>query len=222
MSNNINAVIFDMDGVIFDSEKLVIECWKVVANKYNIPNIEDACYECFGLNRVVTRQKMLERYGEDFPYDDYKKEMSDLFHSRYGGGKLPKKKGIDELLCYLKSKSIKIGLASSTRSEVVNAELKDAGILEYFDAVIGGDMVVNSKPEPDIYLKACECLDVKLEESYGIEDSFNGVRALYRAGINGIMVPDLVEPNDEMKEITKIILPSLVEVKDYFIKILKN
>lgn len=217
MSHNIKAVIFDMDGVIFDSERLVIECWRVIADKYNIPDIEKACYECFGLNRIITREKMLQRYGEDFPYDIYKKEMSDLFHSRYGGGKLPQKIGIHELLKFLKSKSIKIGLASSTRSEVVKMELADGGLIDYFDVIIGGDMVVKSKPEPDIYLRACEELGVKPNEAYGIEDSFNGVRAVYRAGMNCIMVPDIVEADDEMKEISKIILPSLVEVKNYFI-----
>lgn len=221
MSAKIKAVIFDMDGVIFDSEKLVIECWKVVADKYQIPDIEEACYECFGLNRVITRQKMLERYGEQFPYDEYKKEMSDLFHSRYDGGRLPKKPGIEQLLDFLKSKSIKIGLASSTRSEVVKAELSDAGIIDYFDVIIGGDMVSKSKPEPDIYLEACRCLRVQPQEAYGIEDSYNGVRAVARAGMNGIMVPDLVDADDEMRKITKIILPSLVEVKDYFIDKLK-
>lgn len=218
MSYNTKAIVFDMDGVIFDSEKLVIECWKVIADKYNIPDIEKACYECFGLNRVITRDKMLNIYGEYFPYDDYKKEMSDLFHSRYGGGKLPKKKGIHELLEYLKSKSIRIALASSTRSEVVKAELRDGDLIDYFDVIIGGDMVEKSKPEPDIYLKACEKLGILPEEAYGIEDSYNGVRAVYRAGMKCIMVPDLVEPDDEMKKISKIILPSLFEVKDYFIE----
>ncbi len=220
MSHKIKAVIFDMDGVIFDSERLVIECWQEIADKYNIPDIEKACYECFGLNRIVTREKMLQIYGKDFPYDEYKKEMSDLFHSRYNNGRLPQKEGIKELLIYLKSKSIKIALASSTRSEIVKAELRDGGLIEYFDVIIGGDMVTKSKPEPDIYLKACDKLEILPYEAYGIEDSYNGVRAMYRAGINGIMVPDLVEADEEMREITRIILPSLVEVKNYFEEIL--
>ena len=110
------AVVFDMDGVIFDSEKLVVLCWQEIADKYGITNIAEACYECLGLNRVATKEKMLQRYGADFPYDTYKQEMSDLYHSRYSGGNLPLKPGVEELLAYLKQNRKKIALASSTRS----------------------------------------------------------------------------------------------------------
>lgn len=210
------AVVFDMDGVIFDSEKLVVLCWQEIADKYGIKNIAEACHECLGLNREATKEKMLQRYGVDFPYDTYKQEMSDLYHSRYSGGNLPLKPGVENLLIYLKQKQKKIALASSTRSQVVIAELRDAGILHFFDQVICGDMVKKSKPEPDIFLKACEKLSVEPEKAYAIEDSYNGIRAAHRAGLRAIMVPDMAEPTDEMMKITEIILPSLLEVKEYF------
>ena len=70
--DRIEAVVFDMDGVIFDSEKLVIDCWIPVAEKYHIPDIEAACHDCLGINAALTREKMKQRYGEDFPYDTYK------------------------------------------------------------------------------------------------------------------------------------------------------
>lgn len=208
-----DAVIFDMDGVIFDSERLVILCWKVVAEKYGIENIEEACRECLGLNREAAKEKMLLRYGADFPYDEYKKEMSDLFHSRYSGGRLPLKTGVVELLTYLKEQGIAVALASSTRSEVVLAELRDGGILPFFDKVICGDMVKRSKPAPDIYLKACEELQVEPERAYAIEDSYNGIRAAHSGGLRPIMVPDLAEPTEEMRELAEVILPDLVEVR---------
>ena len=88
-------------GVIFDSEIKVVECWKVIADKYGIADIESQCHACLGTTREMSRAIMLEHYGADFPYDIYKKEMSDLFHSRYGGGRLPKKAGAVELLQYL-------------------------------------------------------------------------------------------------------------------------
>lgn len=207
-----DAVIFDMDGVIFDSERLVILCWKVVAEQYGIENIEEACRECLGLNREAAKEKMLLRYGADFPYDEYKKEMSDLFHSRYSGGRLPLKTGVVELLTYLKEQEIAVALASSTRSEVVLAELRDGGILPFFDKVICGDMVKRSKPAPDIYLKACEELQVEPERAYAIEDSYNGIRAAHSGGLRPIMVPDLAEPTEEMRELAEVILPDLIEV----------
>ena len=214
MKQDYKAVVFDMDGVIFDSEKLVVLCWQEIADKYNIIGIEEQCRLCLGLNREAARQKMLEHYGLDFPYDTYKKEMSDLYHSRYSGGRLPMKPGVVELLSFLKGKGKKIALASSTRREVVLAELRDAGILDYFDKVICGDMVERSKPEPDIFLKACEELEVDVQDAYAIEDSYNGIRAAYRAGMMPIMVPDLAEPTEEMRQLAVVIMPSLLDMLD--------
>ncbi len=212
------AVVFDMDGVIFDSEAKVIECWQVVAEKYGIPDIEDACRHCLGLNRDATRDYMLGRYGQDFPYDEYKTEMSDLFHERYGDGKLPVKSGVRELLPWLKEHGIKIALASSTRRAIVEAELKAAGLYDYFDKVIGGDMVEKSKPAPDIFLKACNELCVEPCDAYAIEDSHNGVRSAQSAGLKCIMVPDLAPATDEMSELAEMVLPDLSAVMEHFAK----
>lgn len=211
----IKAVVFDMDGVIFDSEKCVLECWREVADRHNIPDIEEACRECLGINAAATRERMLKRYGEAFPYDEYKKESSALFHEKYDDGRLPKKPGVHELLEYLQQQKIKIALASSTRQEVVLQELRDGGLLNYFDKVVCGDMVKRSKPEPDIFLKACEELQVNPSDAYAVEDSYNGIRAAHAAGMRPIMVPDMAEPTEEMERLSEVVLPSLFEVKQY-------
>lgn len=215
MVKDFKAVVFDMDGVIFDSEVKVIECWKVIAEKYNIPDIEEACLECLGTNQVATKEKFLIRYGADFPYTEIKKEMSELFHSRYDKGRLPMKVGVVELLEFLKERGKKIALASSTRREVVTRELRDAGVLDYFDAVVCGDMVSRSKPEPDIFLKACEELKVSPSDAYAIEDSYNGIRAASRGELRPIMVPDLAPATEEMEKLSEVILENLLEVKEY-------
>lgn len=204
-----------MDGVIFDSEIKVVECWKVIADKYNIEDIEASCRDCLGLNREATKMYFKGKYGRDFPYDMYKSEMSNLFHERYGQGRLPKKPGVKELLEYLKGKDKRLALASSTRSEIVRQELSDGGLLDFFDVVVGGDMVAKSKPDPEIFLTACERLGVDAACAVGIEDSYNGIRALSAGGIRAIMVPDLAVPDDEMREKAEVILPDLIAVKEY-------
>ncbi len=209
------AMIFDMDGVIFDSETLVKICWKMVADKYGIPGIEEQCNRCLGTNMEESRRIMKEHYGQDFPYDEYKKEMSDLFHERADGGKLPQKPGVRELLQYLKEQGIRTAVASSTRSNLVIQELDEGGLLGFFDKVIGGEMVTRSKPAPDIFLHACEQLEVSPKEAYVVEDSFNGIRAASAAGIPAIMVPDQVQPDEEIREKAEIVLPSLNAVKEY-------
>lgn len=217
MNRNIlyKAVVFDMDGVIFDSERAVMQCWKEVASRHNIPDIEKAILACTGTTMVRTREIMLNLYGADFPYDEYARESSAIFHSRYDGGRLPMKQGVKELLTFLKERGKKIALASSTRQQVVTDELRDAGIIEYFDRIICGDMVSRSKPAPDIFLKACEALNISPSDSYAIEDSYNGIRAAHAGGLHPIMVPDLLPADEEMQSLAEIVLPSLTSVMEY-------
>ena len=213
-----DAVVFDMDGVIFDSERAVINCWKIIADKYEIPDIEESCIKCTGTTEKKTREIMLDRYGDDFPYDEYKKEALRIYHEKYDDGRLPVKKGVKDILEYLKSHNKKIALASSTRRQVVVQELKDAGFLDYFDELVCGDMVSRSKPEPDIFLKACEVLSVDPTKSYAIEDSYNGIRAAYAGKLMPIMVPDILQADDEMKNLADVILPDLNSVIEYLDK----
>lgn len=215
MQKSYQAVVFDMDGIIFDSERLIIECWQVIADKYGVPDIEAACRECLGVNAVETKEKFLNRYGRDFPYDAYKGEMSKLYHDNYDHGKLPLKVGVKELLQYLKEAGVKVALASSTRSVVVKQELTDAGIIEYFQVIIGGDMVTRSKPQPDIFLKACEELGVEPEEAFAIEDSYNGIRAAAAGKLRPLMVPDLMPPTEEMEQLAEKIFETLLDVRDF-------
>ena len=212
MNRNIlyKAVVFDMDGVIFDSERAVMQCWEEVASRHNIPNIEKAILACTGTTMVRTREIMLNLYGADFPYDEYARESSAIFHSRYDGGRLPMKPGVKELLTFLKEHDKKIALASSTRQQVVTDELRDAGVIEYFD-----DMLSRSKPAPDIFLKACEELNISPSDSYAIEDSYNGIRAAHAGGLHPIMVPDLLPADEEMQSLAEIVLPSLTSVMEY-------
>ena len=103
----------------------------------------------------------------------------------------------------------------STREVLVRSEISDGGLLGYFDQIIGGDMVERSKPEPDIFLEACRRLGTRPENCYVIEDSHNGIRAAYAAGMHPIMVPDLMEVTEEMKSLAEEILGSLCAVQEF-------
>ena len=209
------AVVFDMDGVIFDTERLVIEFWKEVAKKHNIPNVEHTCIQCLGTNRVRTREIFLENYGADFPFDPYRAEVTELFNTHYKGVPLPTKPGVRELLSYLQAQDIKVGLASSTAQHLVRDEIGTAGLLPYFQTLVCGDMVEHSKPAPDIFLKACEILNADPTKSIAIEDSFNGIRSAHCAGMTPIMVPDQVQPTDEIRTLAFHVMPSLLDVLNW-------
>lgn len=209
------AVVFDMDGVIFDTERLVIEFWKEVAKKHNIPNVEHTCIQCLGTNRVRTREIFLENYGADFPFDPYRAEVTELFNTHYKGVPLPTKPGVRELLSYLQEQDIKVGLASSTAQHLVRDEIGTAGLLPYFQTLVCGDMVEHSKPAPDIFLKACEILNADPTKSIAIKDSFNGIRSAHCAGMTPIMVPDQVQPTDEIRALAFHVMPSLLDVLNW-------
>ena len=215
MNKQVQAVIFDMDGVIFDSERLVIECWQVIADKYNIPDIVEICMRVQGNNRVETAKRFREKYGNDFPYEIYKNEVTALFRERYGNGKLPLKPGVVEVLTELKRKRVPLALASSTRTDIVKLELDEAHLLPYFDAVLGGDMAPRSKPEPDIFLAAAAALGAEPKCCYVLEDSYNGIRAAHRAGMHPVMIPDMQQPTEEIRGLAEVILDNLMEALEY-------
>ncbi len=215
MNQYMDAVIFDMDGVIFDSERLVLVCWEKVSEKYGIQGIEEVFIPCIGTNAEKTKEVVLDHYGQDFPFEEFRKEASVLFHEDVNRNGLPVKKGIRELLEYLKEREIPTAVASSTRLEVVTGELKQAGLYEYFKVVMGGDQLKRSKPEPDIYLMTCEKLGVNPGQAYAIEDSYNGIRSSYSAGMKPIMVPDMLPATEEMLQKSIVVLDDLLLVKDY-------
>jgi len=217
MGKQVQAVIFDMDGVIFDSERLVIECWEEVAAKHNIPDIVEICMRVQGNNREETGKRFREKYGKDFPYETYKKEVTALFLDRYGEGRLPMKPGVVEILKELRRNNIPLALASSTRSDIVKLEMAEANLLPYFDAVLGGDMVPHSKPEPDIFLAAAAALQVEPKCCYVLEDSHNGIRAAYRAGMHPIMVPDMQKPTEEIRGIAEAVAENLPAALEYLL-----
>lgn len=208
------AVIFDMDGIIFDTERLYIESWKAVAQEYDLNNVTDMAYRIIGVNDIMSRKVFTDYYQGTRDYDQCRKRVSEVFHSRYDG-KIPVKPGAHEILAFLRERNIPVALASSTRIETVQRELKEAGLYQAFDHIIGGDMIKQSKPAPDIFLAAAEKLQEAPENCYVLEDSHNGIRAAAAAGMHPIMVPDLLEVTEEMQELAETVCPTLYEAIDY-------
>ena len=212
------AVVFDMDGILFDTESLFIKCWVKLADEFKLKDIESALKECIGTNEEKTKEILKSHYGESFDLAYYHKKVRALFQEHITTYGMPMKVGVHELLEYLKEEGYKIGLASSTKVESVKSELKSAGIEHYFEVIIGGDMVKESKPKPEIYLLACQELGVNPKETIAIEDSLNGIRAAHAAGMKPIMVPDLIQPTKEIEVMLYQKFDSLIDVRDFLIK----
>ena len=215
MSGN-KAVLFDMDGVIFDSERAVLAVWRELAAELDLPGIGEVFLQCVGTNKRRTEEILLAAYPS-LDFRAFDGEVRRRFRARYDGGRLPVKPGTEQILRALRERKLPLALASSTDSAVVRRELEEAGLLGYFDAVIGGDQVHVSKPNPEIFLLAAQALDAAPEDCFVIEDSFNGIRAARAAGMHGVMVPDLLPPDGEMERLAEVILPDLAAAEEYII-----
>ena len=211
------AVLFDMDGVIFDSERAVLTVWREIAAELGLDGIGEVFIRCVGTNKRRTEEIFHEAYPT-LDFQSFDNEVRRRFRARYDGGRLPVKPGTEQILRALRERGIPLALASSTESGVVRRELEEAGLLRYFDAVLGGDQVHVSKPNPEIFLLAARALDRLPEDCFVIEDSFNGIRAARAAGMHPVMVPDLLPPDGEMEQLAEVILPDLAAAEQYIIE----
>lgn len=203
-----------MDGVIFDTERLYLESWLKVGKKYGLERVREMVFACIGVTVETTRRIAAEFYGNEFEYDKIRGEVMELVYDTIDSGGLGIKDGVFELLGFLKQNKVTAVIASSTRGDIVRRELKMMGLLDYFADITGGEEITNSKPAPDIFLLAAKKLGLDKKDMIVIEDSFNGVRAAYAAGIHTLMVPDLLPPDDEMRQKAEI-FASLTDVKAY-------
>lgn len=207
------AVLFDMDGVILDSEWPSMEAWKIIGHQRGLANIEQVMEECTGVNEAYTAAAMKRHYGESFDYLDFRRAVL-RERLRICGDVVPAKKGAREVLTWLRETGIPRALASSTRRELVEKELSDVGLLDFFDVLITGDMVAASKPAPDIFLTAARAVGREPRSCFVVEDSPNGIRAASAAGTHPILVPDRMAVTQEMRDQAEWICPSLIEVRN--------
>ena len=209
------AVIFDMDGLMIDSERVTYnEYVKKLAQLGHHDFTEELYRNCLGKNKQGICQVFIDHYGQDFPmtevWDDVHVWIDESLRQY-----VPKKKGLVELLEYLKANNYKTIVATSSGRARVDEILKNADLTKYFDDTICGDEVTHGKPHPEIFLTACQKLDVKPEEALVLEDSEAGILAAYDGHIDVICVPDMKYPEPQFVEKVTKIVDSLDEVIDY-------
>ncbi len=209
------AVIFDMDGLMIDSERVTYnEYVKKLAQLGHHDFTEELYRNCLGKNKQGICQVFIDHYGQDFPmtevWDDVHVWIDESLRQY-----VPKKKGLVELLEYLKANNYKTIVATSSGRARVDEILKNADLTKYFDDTICGDEVTHGKPHPEIFLTACQKLDVKPEEALVLEDSEAGILAAYDGRIDVICVPDMKYPEPQFVEKVIKIVDSLDEVIDY-------
>ena len=188
------GAVFDMDGLMIDSERLVYSIW----------------------------QEMLDEDGKEFNLDIFKKTIGlrredsyEYYRIRYfkriEKNGVPVKKGLYEIFDYLKSVGCKISLATSTSSQTALKIMKKINLYDKFDAFVCGDDVKNGKPDPEVFLIAAKKLGLEPVDCVAFEDSINGIKSAHAAGMTTVMVPDLSEPTDEIKPMIDFLCTDLSE-----------
>lgn len=207
----IKALLFDMDGLLLDSERGVQESWNVAGEALGYGKVGEHIYNTLGMNAAGRKEYFNNVFGTGFPYEEFQKLSRKAFFNVADQEGIPLKPGAKELIFYAKQMGYKVGLVTSSRKEYAVDVLKKAGIFSYFDGCIFGDMVSKSKPDPEIYEKGCKMLGEEPEWCVAFEDAPAGVMAASAAGIDVIMVPDLVQPDDAIRMRTWKVLDSLDE-----------
>jgi len=209
----IKAIAFDMDGLMFDTERLNIMAWDYVSRKYiGHPISNELLLQICGSNMADSRRAFQAAYGEDFDFEGYRKLKAEYIQQHIIKNGMPVKPGLKELLDYLKDQGYGMIVATSTISPITRFNLQSANLAEYFDEIVCGDMVSRGKPEPDIYLKACEVLGFPPEECMALEDSANGITSAFRAGLKPVMIPDLLPPSEKISRMLYARFDSLKDV----------
>ena len=214
----IKGVITDMDGVMLDTEKLYVRFWCEAARFYGFEMNTEHALGIRSLSRVFAIDRLQSWFGEKFDYDAVRNkrvELMDAFVSKNG---VEAKDGAERLLKWLKDNGYSVALATATPVARATEYLKYVGLLGYFDEIVSARQVAKGKPEPDIYLFAAEKLGLERSECLALEDSQNGVRSASAAGCKTVLVPDLDNPEKELKPL----LYKTAENLDKVIEILKK
>lgn len=208
----IKGVVFDMDGLMFDTETLTYELQKPILKEWGVDYTLDWYKQTVGKRIEDIIPLFRDLCGEDFDYEDFRVQCREAYQYYTDKNGVPIKDGLFELLDFLKSKGIKTALCTSTTKQSAARTLRISGTLPYFDELVCAEDVKRGKPYPDPFLKAAEKLGLKPENCLALEDSINGIKSAYTAGMITVMIPDLIEPTEEIKPMCYRIVPSLNEV----------
>lgn len=211
----IKGVIFDMDGLMFDTERLWDTLWEPACQALGVPMLEDT-ESFYASGRGLAGQYLQEHVHKYFPQVDPQKMLDKIWQigdERFAQG-VPCKPGLKELLALLEERGLPRIVASSSPRNMIEQNLQTTGTARYFHDIVCGADVEHSKPAPDIFLEAARRLGLDIRDCLVLEDSYNGVRAGHAAGAVTIMVPDLAQPDEEIRQLYTRCCHDLYEVRD--------
>ncbi|MDK1489750.1 HAD family phosphatase [Sinorhizobium sp. 7-81] len=208
-----SAVVFDMDGLIFDTEALYRDAVLAAALERGLDMPLPLYLSTIGLSGEATREFLGNHFGKDFNLEGFWTAATNHFHIM-AETQLRLKPGVIELLDILEDAGLPWAIATSSSHQSVQHHLAAHGLLKRFNTIIASGNYTHGKPHPEPFLRAADLLGVPPELCLALEDSHNGIRAACSAGMMTIMVPDLVEPTDDIRQLCLGVATDLHEVCD--------
>lgn len=206
------GAIFDMDGVLFDTERLYQETWREIASERGITLGDDFLMAISGTNGNCMKQ-VIQKYYHVSDGTAIMEECMERMKQKLTVH-VPVKKGVYEILEYFQKLGMRLTVASSSSAAQIEANLQKSGIRKYFSEIVSGAEVECGKPSPDIFLLAAKKIGCRPQECLVFEDSENGVKAGHLAGCFTIMIPDLMEPNEEIRALCSKVYPDFLKVRE--------
>jgi HAD superfamily hydrolase (TIGR01509 family) len=210
--NPIEAVIFDMDGLLFDTERLIMAGIMAAGRDVGVEFPEAFCHSMIGIPGRECDIMIQDHFGPAFPMPEYLSRCAARIASLTEAG-VPLKTGVVELIDDLAQRNIPLAIATSSSSRTAHHHLQKSGLLEKFRFVVTRDDVQNGKPKPDLFTKAAMSLGVSASRCLALEDSPNGIRSAHAAGTMPVMVPDILQPSDEIRAMCIVVADSLHDVR---------
>jgi HAD superfamily hydrolase (TIGR01509 family) len=194
----VEAVVFDMDGLLIDSERALLRTMQEIAPSFGVEISEDFFRTLIGLPLPASSAILMQTFGEDFPLEDFLVRLR-VRNRELNAAGICLKDGVVELLDLLDDLGLPRAICTSSAHETVTHHLGFHGLVERFDAIVARGDYAHGKPHPEPFRTAAARLGAEPRACLALEDSHNGVRAAHAAGMQVVMVPDMLAPTAEMR-----------------------
>lgn len=205
----VSGIIFDMDGVLIDSERQSNEGWLWAAGQLGVDMPMWLIDSFKGAPAELCCKFFDDYYNGVIDYWEAKELRTQHVYKIRETEGIPVKKGVKDIFEYIRNNGLKCAVATSTRRESAEKTLHEIGVWDYLDAVVYGDEVEHGKPEPDIFLRAAKAIGVNPSEAVVVEDSINGIKAGYAAGMRVVHIPDTIAIDDDIRKLTYMVCDDL-------------
>ncbi len=213
LPREVRAVVFDMDGLLVDSETLCRDAMMHQAGVMGLDLPMPVFLSMVGSNHARSERILMDHFGAGVSVAEFHAGWTARYYAEAEAG-VALKAGVVELLDLLDIVGLPRAVCTSSTHKGVDRNIGTLGLKPRFNAIVASGDYTNGKPHPDPFLRAAEVLAVDPTHCLALEDSHNGVRAAHAAGMMTVMVPDLLEPTEEIRTLCVRIAETLHDVRE--------